>query len=55
MPRPHQCDKRCAPHTCTPSSVSSVRQWHAVLSSALGAAFVPAVDERLDGAEEFAD
>ncbi len=36
--REHKCDKRCAPHTCRPLSVSSVRECHAVLSGALNAA-----------------
>lgn len=27
--REHKCDKRCAPHTCKPLSVSSVRECHA--------------------------
>jgi len=36
--RAHDCDERCAPHTCTPLSVSSVRECHAVLSGALNAA-----------------
>ncbi|MGH3935750.1 MAG: tyrosine-type recombinase/integrase, partial [Pseudonocardiaceae bacterium] len=37
-PRPHDCDQRCAPHACTPLTVSTVRQCHAVLSGALSAA-----------------
>jgi integrase len=37
-PRPHTCDERCAPHTCKPLALSSVRQCHAVLSGALSAA-----------------
>jgi integrase len=37
-PRAHECDKRCVAHMCTPLSVSSVRECHAVLSGALNAA-----------------
>jgi integrase len=37
-PRNHECDERCAPHVCTPLSPSSIRQCHAVLSSAYSAA-----------------
>jgi integrase len=36
--RPHDCDDRCAPHTCRPLTASSTRQIHAVLSSAYSAA-----------------
>ena len=36
--RPHECDERCAPHTCRPLAASSTRQIHAVLSSAYSAA-----------------
>ena len=36
--RPHECDPRCKPHVCTPVAASSIRQCHAVLSSAYGAA-----------------
>lgn len=34
----HDCDQRCVPHQCSPLSVSSVRECHAVLSGALSAA-----------------
>ena len=37
-PRAHECDARCAPHVCRPLSPSSIRQCHAVLSSAYAAA-----------------
>jgi integrase len=37
-PRRHECDERCAPHTCRPLAASSKRQIHAVLSSAYSAA-----------------
>jgi integrase len=37
-PRAHECDVRCAPHVCQPLSASSIRQCHAVLSSAYAAA-----------------
>jgi integrase len=37
-PRPHECDDRCAPHNCRPLAASSIRQCHAVLSSAFSAA-----------------
>ena len=37
-PAPHECDERCAPHTCRPLAASSIRQIHAVLSSAYSAA-----------------
>jgi integrase len=37
-PRKHQCDARCAPHICRPLAASSIRQCHAVLSSAYAAA-----------------
>jgi integrase len=37
-PRAHECDVRCAPHVCRPLSASSIRQCHAVLSSAYAAA-----------------
>jgi integrase len=37
-PRAHRCDERCAPHACQPLSASSIRQCHAVLSSAYAAA-----------------
>ena len=36
--RPHECDARCAPHVCRPLAASSIRQCHAVLSSAFSAA-----------------
>ena len=36
--RPHECDERCRPHVCTPLAASSIRQCHAVLSSAFAAA-----------------
>jgi integrase len=36
--RPHECDERCAPHACKPLAASSIRQCHAVLSSAYAAA-----------------
>ena len=36
--RPHECDPRCKPHVCTPLAASSIRQCHAVLSSAYAAA-----------------
>jgi integrase len=34
----HKCDRRCKPHQCKPLAQSSIRQCHAVLSGALGAA-----------------
>lgn len=37
-PRRHECDDRCAVHVCRPLAASSVRQCHAVLSSAYSAA-----------------
>jgi integrase len=37
-PRAHECDVRCALHACQPLSASSIRQCHAVLSSAYAAA-----------------
>lgn len=37
-PRAHECDERCAPHICRPLAASSIRQCHAVLSSAYAAA-----------------
>jgi integrase len=37
-PRAHECDERCAPHVCRPLAASSIRQCHAVLSSAYAAA-----------------
>src|SRR6185369_17187031 len=37
-PRPHECDNRCATHACRPLAASSIRQCHAVLSSAYAAA-----------------
>ncbi|MGH3592919.1 MAG: hypothetical protein ACRDRF_18045 [Pseudonocardiaceae bacterium] len=37
-PQGHECDERCMAHVCTPLSVSSVRECHAVLSGALNAA-----------------
>jgi integrase len=37
-PRAHECDVRCAQHACQPLSPSSIRQCHAVLSSAYAAA-----------------
>ena len=37
-PRAHECDARCAPHVCRPLAASSIRQCHAVLSSAYAAA-----------------
>ncbi|MGH7750828.1 MAG: hypothetical protein ACREQ5_39580 [Candidatus Dormibacteria bacterium] len=37
-PQGHECDERCVAHVCTPLSVSSVRECHAVLSGALNAA-----------------
>jgi integrase len=37
-PRRHDCDDRCAVHVCRPLAVSSIRQCHAVLSSAYSAA-----------------
>ena len=37
-PRPHECDDRCRRHTCRPLAASSIRQCHAVLSSAFAAA-----------------
>ena len=37
-PRRHDCDERCAPHECRPLAASSIRQCHAVLSSAFSAA-----------------
>ncbi len=37
-PRKHECDSRCRPHECTPLADSSIRQCHAVLSSAYAAA-----------------
>jgi integrase len=37
-PRAHVCDERCAAHVCRPLAASSVRQCHAVLSSAYAAA-----------------
>jgi len=37
-PRRHECDERCKPHKCTPLAASSIRQCHAVLSSAFAAA-----------------
>jgi integrase len=36
--RRHECDERCASHTCRPLTASSTRQIHAVLSSAYSAA-----------------
>ena len=36
--RPHECDARCRPHVCRPLAASSIRQVHAVLSSAYAAA-----------------
>jgi integrase len=36
--RPHECDDRCAPHVCRPLAASSIRQCHAVLSSAYSTA-----------------
>jgi hypothetical protein len=36
--RAHECDERCAPHVCRPLAASSIRQCHAVLSSAYAAA-----------------
>jgi integrase len=36
--RPHECDPRCKPHVCTSLAASSIRQCHAVLSSAYAAA-----------------
>ena len=36
-PRRHECDERCAPHTCRPLAASSTRQIHAVLTSAYSA------------------
>jgi len=36
-PRQHVCDERCAVHVCRPLAASSVRQCHAVLSSAYAA------------------
>jgi integrase len=36
--RKHECDERCAAHVCTPLAASSIRQCHAVLSSAYAAA-----------------
>jgi hypothetical protein len=37
-PRAHECDERCAPHVCRPLAASSIRQCHAILSSAYAAA-----------------
>jgi integrase len=37
-PRRHDCDERRAPHVCRPLAASSIRQCHAVLSSAYSAA-----------------
>jgi integrase len=37
-PRAHECDERCAPHVCRPLATSSIRQCHAILSSAYAAA-----------------
>jgi integrase len=37
-PRQHECDGRCATHICRPLAASSIRQCHAVLSSAYAAA-----------------
>lgn len=37
-PRQHECDDRCATHSCRPLAASSIRQCHAVLSSAYAAA-----------------
>jgi integrase len=37
-PRRHDCDNRCATHVCRPLAASSIRQCHAVLSSAYAAA-----------------
>ena len=37
-PRRHECDDRCATHACRPLAASSIRQCHAVLSSAYAAA-----------------
>ena len=37
-PRRHECDDRCATHICRPLAASSIRQCHAVLSSAYAAA-----------------
>jgi integrase len=37
-PRRHVCDDRCAVHVCRPLAASSIRQCHAVLSSAYAAA-----------------
>jgi hypothetical protein len=34
-PQPHACDERCAPRTCKPLALSSVRRCHAVLSGAV--------------------
>jgi len=36
-PRQHECDDRCATHSCRPLAASTIRQCHAVLSSAYGA------------------
>ena len=37
-PRQHECDNRCATHACRPLAASTIRQCHAVLSSAYAAA-----------------
>ena len=37
-PQTHECDERCVAHVCTPLSVSSVQERHAVLSGARNAA-----------------
>ena len=37
-PRDHECDARCKAHVCKPLAASSIRQCHAVLSSAFSAA-----------------
>jgi integrase len=37
-PRTHECDVRCAAHVCRPLAASSIRQCHAILSSAYAAA-----------------